>query len=407
VNTPQAEVEMDAVRRAIKRGCPFGDDGGPNLAALHEGQILRNHGAVYSVAAAECAETPCRSATERFRVPSPCRIDVLPFWPLHYDSCVHFPQSPSTAISMVGRRKHGMSGSQQSDAWAPSFVGIGAEKSATTWVWSKLDQHPTIEMSQPKELNYFNENFGRGSAWYQKHFVNSTDCLQGEISPWYMDHAETAERIARVYPDIRLLVILRNPFDRAMSHLMHDAQNEYGGIADLTAEQLQQLVVRDEKYVRRSSYASSLDRYFDHFDRDQIGVYFYDDVKERPRQLIQEIYKFLGVDASFVPDDLATPLNKSQDYRSVTLHRIASRVSQTAKAFPVTRDLIEWIYRNTTLRERTIDLLMVDSGRPELRAADVLSGEQIAAIASDLERLPDLLNVSIPTTWSVPACQLG
>ena len=50
---------------------------------------------------------------------------------------------------------------------------------------------------------------------------------------------------------------------------------------------------------------------------------------------------------------------------------------------------------------------MVDSGRPELRAADVLSGEQIAAIASDLERLPDLLNVSIPTTWSVPACQLG
>ena len=299
-----------------------------------------------------------------------------------------------------------MSDSQHSDAWAPSFVGIGAEKSATTWVWSKLDQHPAIEMSQPKELNYFNENFEHGSAWYQKHFANSLDCLQGEISPWYMDHTETPERIASLFPDIRLLVMLRNPFDRAMSHLMHDAQNEYGGVADLTAEQLQRLVVRDEKYVRRSLYACSLERFLEHFDRDRIGVYFYDDVKERPKQLIQEIYEFLGVDANYIPDDLATPLNKSQDYRSVTLHRIASRVSQTAKAFPVTRDLIEWIYRNTTLRERTIDLLMVDSGRPSLTAADVLSEQQIQAIADDLARLKSELNVAIPVTWSVPECQL-
>lgn len=299
-----------------------------------------------------------------------------------------------------------MSGSKQSAAWAPSFVGIGAEKSATTWVWSKLDQHPDIEMSQPKELNYFNENFERSAAWYQKHFTDSPNCLQGEISPWYMDHAETAERMASVYPDVRLLVMLRNPFDRAMSHLMHDAQNEYGGIADLTAEQLQRLTARDEKYVRRSSYAASLEPFLTHFDRDQIGIYFYEHVKERPRQLIQDIYEFLNVDADFIPEDLATPLNKSQDYRSVTLHRIASRVSQTAKAFPVTRDVVEWIYRNTKLREKTIDLLMVDSGRPPLTAADVLSQQQMQVIADDLLRLNNELNVTTPETWCVPECQL-
>lgn len=261
-------------------------------------------------------------------------------------------------------------------------------------------------MSQPKELNYFNENFARGPVWYQKHFANSAACLQGEISPWYMDHADTAARMASVYPDVRLLVMLRNPFDRAMSHLMHDAQNEYGGIADLTADQLQRLAVRDEKYVRRSSYATSLARFFKHFDRDQIGIYFYDDVKQRPLQLIQEIYEFLNVDASFVPADLATPLNKSQDYRSATLHRIASRVSQTAKALPVTCDLVEWIYRNTTLRERTIDLLMVDSGRPSLTAADVLTEPQMQTIADELSRLKDELKVAVPDTWRVPECQL-
>ena len=299
-----------------------------------------------------------------------------------------------------------MSDSHQSDSWSPSFIGIGAEKSATTWVWSKLDQHPAIEMSQPKELNYFNEHFHRGPTWYRKHFTNSAGCLQGEISPWYMDHPGTAGRIAELDPHIRLLVMLRDPLDRALSHLMHDAQNEYGGIADLTAEQLRRLAVHDEKYVRRSCYAVSLDRFLQQFSRDQIGIFFYDDVQNRPRELIQQIYGFLGVDTAFVPADLETPLNKSQNYRSVTLHRIASRVSQTAKAFPVSRGVLEWIYRNTTLRERTIDLLMVDSGRPALKAADVLSDRQMQTIARDMERLPGELLIPVPETWFAADCEL-
>lgn len=299
-----------------------------------------------------------------------------------------------------------MSDSQQSYPWAPAFVGIGAEKSATTWAWSQLDQHPSIEMSQPKELNFFNDNFDRGLAWYRKHFTDSPGCLQAEISPWYMDHEEAAARIAEVNPYIRLIVMLRNPFDRAMSHLMHDGQNEYGGIADLTAEQLQRLVVRDEKYVRRSRYAESLTPFFDHFDRKQIGIYFYDDVQDRPLELIQQVYKFVGVDESFVPDGLTKRLNKSQNYRSVTLHRLASRVSQTAQSFPVTRDIMEWVYRNTTLRERTIEMLMVDSGRPALSAADVLSEHQIEVISGDLDRLQRDLSVTVPQDWGVPVSQL-
>lgn len=300
-----------------------------------------------------------------------------------------------------------MSGSQESYPWAPAFVGIGAEKSATTWVWNKLNQHPSIEMSQPKELNYFNDNFDRGVAWYRKHFADSLECLQGEISPLYMDHPEAAARIAELNPHMRLLVMLRNPFDRALSHLMHDAQNEYGGVADLTADQLQRLAARDEKYVRRSLYAENLKPFFEHFRRDQIGVFFYDDVRNQPDQLIERIFEFVGVDVAYRPDDLTKPLNKSQDYRSVALHRIVSSVSQTAKSFPVTRDIVEWIYRNTTLRERTLDLLMVDSGRPSLTAVDVLSEQQVDIIAADLQRLQFELNVSVPESWAVSEFQLA
>ena len=98
-------------------------------------------------------------------------------------------------------------------------------------------------------------------------------------------------------------------------------------------------------------------------------------------------------------------MNKSQNYRSVALHRVASRVSQTAKSFPVTRDIVEWVYRNTTLRERTIDLLMVDSGRPSLTAADVLSEQQMEVIADDLERLRGEFHVKTPATWTISEVQ--
>lgn len=295
-----------------------------------------------------------------------------------------------------------MSDSHAIPAWSPSFIGIGAEKAATTWLWSKLDQHPEIEMSQPKELNYFNENFQRGSDWYEKHFRNSTERLQGEISVRYMDDKHAADRILSCFPDVRLLVMLRNPFDRALSHLMHDAQNFYGGVADLQPSHFQTLAAKDDKYVRRSCYAKGLHRFLEVFPREQFGIFFYDDVRERPLELMRQVFAFLQVNPAWVPDELETAVNKSQEYRSVALYRVASGISQAAQAFPVTRGVMEWIHRNTRLRERAFDLLMRDGGRPELTAADVLSADQLQRIASDLQLLQTQWNINIPQGWDVP-----
>ena len=77
--------------------------------------------------------------------------------------------------------------------WSPDFIGIGAEKSATTWAWMILNQHPSIGMSQPKELNFFNDNADQGMDWYRRHFrYDPTSQRCGEISPLYMDHPKVA-----------------------------------------------------------------------------------------------------------------------------------------------------------------------------------------------------------------------
>ena len=284
--------------------------------------------------------------------------------------------------------------------WSPGFIGIGAEKSATTWAWTVLNEHPSICMSQPKELNYFNidDNHRRGESWYRKHFAITTSCA-GEISPLYMDDGRVAGRIRDMYPDTKILVMLRNPFDRAMSHLFHDASVIYGKVADLTPENLKSLVLKDQKYLRRSQYAEALQPFLEVFPHKQVGVFFFDDVKSDGLGLAQSLYSFSGVSADFVPEQFNQKVNDSQDLRSVSLTKLVMSTSRVAKYFPPTRVAINWIYRRTQMRERVIRLLMVDKGRPEITFEDVFSEDDFRLLSNDMLALNASLSGGLPATW--------
>ena len=288
--------------------------------------------------------------------------------------------------------------------WSPSFIGIGAEKSATTWAWTMLNEHPDICMSQPKELNYFNldENFARGEAWYRKHFALPTAC-SGEISPLYMDDDRVAERICSSFPATKILVMLRNPFDRAMSHLFHDASVIYGKVAELTAHDLRALVQKDDKYIRRSCYATALKPFFSTFSREQIGVYFFDDVRLDGLNLAQRLYDFVDVARDFVPEQFNEKVNDSRDLRpGAGMVMTASRI---AKAFPPTRLAMNWIYRRTTLREKVIRWVMVDKGRPQIPFESVFSADDTARLTEETEQLRRMLPELLPASWSTECPQ--
>ncbi|GAB5439803.1 MAG: hypothetical protein Fues2KO_01520 [Fuerstiella sp.] len=283
-------------------------------------------------------------------------------------------------------------------AWTPGFIGIGAEKSATTWAWTMLNAHPEVCMSQPKELNYFNidENYQRGSAWYRRHFATPSQ-VAGEISPLYMDDARVADRILESFPETRLLVMLRDPFDRAMSHLFHDASVVYGRVADLTCDELRTLASKDDKYIRRSSYATALTPFFERFPHDRIAVHFFDDVQEHALQTAQDLYRFVGVDAGFVPEQFDQKVNRSQDLRSVA--GLIMGASRTARSFPPARVAMNWIYRRTQMRERVIRWLMVDKGRAQISFDDVFSPADRQQLEAQLSQLSDMLPGCLPESW--------
>src|SRR5688572_30664430 len=101
----------------------------------------------------------------------------------------------------------------------PNFVGIGAPKSATTWLSEVLRKHPDVFVAHGKELVYFSsqKKFSRGEQWYLSHFTGvTTQTAVGEFSVSYLGGGRvTAERIHAFNPDMKLIAVLRDPVARS------------------------------------------------------------------------------------------------------------------------------------------------------------------------------------------------
>lgn len=209
----------------------------------------------------------------------------------------------------------------------PNFLIIGAMKSGTTSLYHYLAQHPQIYMSLVKEPKFFAlegttwdpEPRGSGGLakikgirnWdaYLNLFSGVADEIAiGEASPLYLYAPQAAEKIRQVLPEVKIIAILRHPVDRAYSHFLHWVQR---GLEPLGSDFVNVLRAEDDRiardwspnyhYKHRGFYYEQLKRYYDRFDRDQIRVYLFDDLQRDPVALIQNIFEYLQVDPTFVP----------------------------------------------------------------------------------------------------------
>ena len=110
----------------------------------------------------------------------------------------------------------------------PDFLVIGAQKSGTTSFFHYIAQHPKIFDHKAKELHFFDLHYGRGAAWYRSQFPLlasvKKDSLVGEATPYYLCHPHAPKRIHGLVPDVKLIVLLRDPVDRAISHYFHEVK---------------------------------------------------------------------------------------------------------------------------------------------------------------------------------------
>jgi hypothetical protein len=220
------------------------------------------------------------------------------------------------------------------------FIGIGAQKSGTSWVYACLYEHPEI-CAPIKEIHFFSRpRFEKGREWYESHFKKCGNMQKkGEFSTSYLYSPDAPQRIKEYYPEVKLIAILRNPVTRAYSQYRNAIKA--GEISEtLTFDEYQ---VQEESVIAQGRYAEQIERYTDHFSEQQMLVLVYEDIEKDPLAFMKHIYAFLGVDVSFVPSMLNTSINVARTPKRVFVERVMHHISEFLRKIGF--DKFVWIIR--------------------------------------------------------------
>ncbi len=191
----------------------------------------------------------------------------------------------------------------------PSYIGIGAQKCASTWLHRILAEHPDVSVPEVKELDFFSYRYDHGYQWYERSFQNAKPVrARGEISPSYFAEPTVPERVARYLPEAKILLSLRNPVERALSNHRHEVREGHLVGADLSFETG---LANNPMYIEQGLYATHLKSWLRHFPRDAILIVLMEDIESDPLAVSRAVYQFLEVDDGYVPAGLANRYNRS------------------------------------------------------------------------------------------------
>lgn len=252
----------------------------------------------------------------------------------------------------------------------PNLFVIGAPKCGTTSLHHYLDQHPAISMSRVKEPWVFASPDYHERLGLYAEMLDGRAPVRGESSAVYSMHPhfpEVPERIAGVVPDARILYLVRDPVDRALSHYVQLVSD--GKEARSIGEALADFDAEDNVYVAASRYRTQLLRYLDAFDPARIMVVDQAELRVEPGEALAGVFGFLGV-ADFWSDAFGSRLNTAEEHRTRTA--VGRRLPLASlRRLPIPRPVRARIRRMTSRRvpRPTLD--------PELRAslAEELSEE--------------------------------
>lgn len=210
----------------------------------------------------------------------------------------------------------------------PNFLIIGAARSGTTTLYSHLQRHPDVYLPASKrpEPHFFlkSAEYARGLSYYEDRYFSSTGARAavGEASTSYLFGSEVPKRIRNCVPNVKLVTMLRNPIERAFSSYWHTVKS---GLEPLSfGEAIAQEPAREAKlagsemgeiapyaYLARGFYHLQLVRWLAEFERDQLMIGIFDDLVSAPRQVLNDVATFIGVEPAKLPDREVTVENKS------------------------------------------------------------------------------------------------
>jgi hypothetical protein len=219
----------------------------------------------------------------------------------------------------------------------PDFIIIGAQKAGTTSLHYYLDQHPKLAGTFPKELHFYSKYIhypNYDQSWYRKHFTSIVKYkpLYFESSPNYIYHEEAARLIKQHHPDIKLILLLRDPVQRAYSgwnmyrdyynkgiaqkkladghtpgqknflyEYLFEGRNGFPGFRETIDMEMKLIAAGDPggpNIVRKGLYFDQISNYLKYFSRDQILILGFTDLIKHPAETCARVLTFLNIDNS-------------------------------------------------------------------------------------------------------------
>lgn len=196
----------------------------------------------------------------------------------------------------------------------PDYLIIGAQKGGTSSLQKYLVKHPKILSPSVKEVHYFDNNFDKGLRWYKSFFpfIKKRGQIFGEASPYYIYHPLVPERVKKFLPNIKIIVLLRNPVERAFSHYKMEVkngnekrsfekaleweENNINSYKELVENGQKSFEHQHFSYLDRGRYFLQLKRWFNYFDKENFLIINSEDFFDNPQIEISNIFTFLGLE---------------------------------------------------------------------------------------------------------------
>ena len=196
----------------------------------------------------------------------------------------------------------------------PDFLVLGTQKGGTTTLQQLLSQHPGVFLAPGKEVHYFSKHWEQPTAWYASHYEGAAPQQRcGDITPFYLFHPQAPQRIHSLLPNAQLIVLLRDPVERALSQYFHSVRLGFETLPleDALAAEEERLNtgerqhLQEHSYVSRSRYLEQLDRYLELFPDQQLLVLQSEAFFADPTTTWRQIEAFLSLHEAACP--AATP----------------------------------------------------------------------------------------------------
>jgi hypothetical protein len=273
----------------------------------------------------------------------------------------------------------------------PTFIVIGGMKCGTTSLHQYLSAHRQISTSSTKELDFFltEQHLARGVHWYASQFDGGY-AVRGESSPNYTKShlfADVPRRMHAVVPACKLIYLVRDPIDRAVSHYLHNwaAARESRSLTEALGD------FADNNYLLTGRYALQLERFLEYYPRSQVLVLSCEGLLRERQGTLSRVFRFLGVDETYDFRPAGATYNSSAKIR-----RRRSLVRMAEQRSPA---LVRWaraVLPNVVVRELR---KVVTTPLPAVTLDQNLRARLVDYYRDDVQALSPYLGAAEVSDW--------